>query len=233
MRRRRTIGQRGERGVTLVEYVLFASGFLLVAVSGVSALNGTARSYFQQSASRIGQPVNRLQYNADGYRIQQASTTTITAPPATTTTAAPTTTRATTTTTTTRPTTTLPPTTTTTIPPTTTTIPPTTTTTIAKKVSTTLVNGSTNTGSTWTFKVTITVSAIGGANVNGLTVTGDGKYAGVTAATLSCVTNASGVCTITYPNVPDYYSPIVFDITSVSGTAPWTGATKSITITAP
>ena len=91
-------------------------------------------------------------------------------------------------------------------------------------------NGSTNTGSTWTFKLTITVTPIGGAVVNNLTVTGDGKYNGYVAATLSCVTNSSGVCTITYTGVPDSYNVIVFDITSVSGAAPWTGATKSITV---
>ena len=82
---------RGEHGVTIVEYVLFFGCFVLVAVSAVGGLNSGARSYFQQSSSKIGQPVNRIQYDANGARQQQASTTSITAPPATTTTAAPTT----------------------------------------------------------------------------------------------------------------------------------------------
>lgn len=88
----------------MVEYVLFAAGFVLVSITAVGGLNSTARSYFQQSSSRIGQPVNQIKYNENGTRQSQASTTSITAPPsttttttkATTTTAAPTTTKATT-----------------------------------------------------------------------------------------------------------------------------------------
>ena len=90
---------RRDRGATLVEYVLFIGGFAMVATTAVGGMNTGARSYFSQSASRIGAPVNKIVYDANGNRVQQASTTSITAPPATTTTIAPTTTRATTTTT--------------------------------------------------------------------------------------------------------------------------------------
>lgn len=95
----------------MVEYVLFAGCFVMVAITAVGGLNQAARTYFQQSSAKIGQPVNQITYGPDGSRQTQASTTTITAPPpSTTTTAAPTTTRATTTTvapTTTRATTTV------------------------------------------------------------------------------------------------------------------------------
>lgn len=235
-RRRRHTVPRSERGVTLVEYVLFVGGFVLIAITAVGGMNTTARNYFQQSSNRIGQPVNRVKYDANGNRQQQASTTSITAPPSTTTTTiAPTTTRATTTTaapTTTRATTTTAaPTTTTTTPPTTTTTTTPPTTTIPKRVSTSISNSSLDTANgTWTFRVTITVAGTGGASVNGLTVSAVGKYGGTVVGTLSCVTSSSGVCTMTYPGVPDYYSPIVFEITSVSGAAPWTGLTKTITV---
>lgn len=83
----------------MVEYVLFAGCFVMVAITAVGGLNQAARTYFQQSSAKIGQPVNQITYGPDGSRQTQASTTTITAPPpSTTTTAAPTTTRATTTT---------------------------------------------------------------------------------------------------------------------------------------
>ena len=82
----------------MVEYVLFAGCFVMVAITAVGGLNQAARTYFQQSSAKIGQPVNQITYGPDGSRQTQASTTTITAPPpSTTTTAAPTTTRATTT----------------------------------------------------------------------------------------------------------------------------------------
>lgn len=234
--------RRSERGVTLVEYVLFAGCFVLVAITAVGGLNTTARRYFQQSSSKIGQPINRIKYDENGNRQQQASTTSITAPPstttttrATTTTAAPTTTRATTTTaapTTTRATTTTAaPTTTRATTTTTTTTTAAPTTTVARRVSTAIANTSYNTsGGTWTFSVRITVSGTGGASINGLTVSANGRYNGTIVGSLSCTTNSSGVCTMTYPGVPDAYSPIVLQITSVSGTAAWTGSTSSITV---
>lgn len=227
--------RQSERGATLVEYILFLSCFVLVSVTAVGGLNSAARSYFQQSSTKIGQPVNRVQYDANGNRQQQASTTSITAPPSTTT-IAPTTTRATTTTV--APTTTAAPTTTrattTTVAPTTTratttTTPPTTT--IAKRVSTAIANTSTNSANgTWTFGVRVTVSGVGGATISGLTVSADGRYNGYVVGSLSCTTNSSGVCTMSYPGVPDSYSPIVFTISSVGGAAPWTGTTASITV---
>ncbi len=94
-----------------------------------------------------------------------------------------------------------------------------------------MTNTSTNSsGGTWTFSVRITVSGVGGATVNGLTVSANGKYNGSVVGNLSCTTNSSGVCSMTYPGVPDSYSPIVLQITGVSGSAPWTGSTNSITI---
>ena len=234
--------RRNESGATLVEYVLFVSAFVLVAISAVGGLNAGARQYFATSSSQIGQPVNRIQYDENGNRQTLASTTSITAPPATTattqatttttattTTVAPTTTKATTTvapTTTAAPTTTS--TTTTTVAPTTTTS--TTTTTIAKKVSTALVNQSTNSKKTWTLKVQVTVTGVGGAAVNGLTVSAIATVNGYGVGSTGCVTNGSGVCVVTYTGVPDSYSPIVFEITDVSGSATWTGSTKSITV---
>ena len=91
MARSRRGAHRGhsERGPTLVEYVLFMGGFVLIAVTAVGGMNSGARSYFQQSSSRIGQPINRVAYDENGNRVQQASTTSITAPPSTATTAAP------------------------------------------------------------------------------------------------------------------------------------------------
>jgi len=235
--------RRNESGATLVEYVLFVSAFVLVAITAVGGLNAGARQYFATSSSQIGQPVNRIQYDENGNRQTLASTTSITAPPATTaTTQATTTTAATTTTvaptTTKATTTTVAPTTTkattTTVAPTTTkattTTTSTTTTTIPKKVSTALVNQSTNSKKTWTLKVQFTVTGTGGASVNGLTVSVIATLNGYTVGSTGCTTNSSGVCVVTYTDVPDSYSPIVIEITDVSGAADWTGSTKSITI---
>jgi cytoskeletal protein RodZ len=218
---------RGEHGVTIVEYVLFFGCFVLVAVSAVGGLNSGARSYFQQSSSKIGQPVNRIQYDANGARQQQASTTSITAPPATTTTAAPTTAPTTTTTTTT---TTIPPTTTTTT--TTTTIPPTTTTTtttVAQSLSSALSDRSTNaTSNRWNAIVRVQLSATGGATTTGITITASFLEAGGSTTTRSCVTASNGRCDMSWNNRSDNRAWVQVAITGVSGGAPWTGSANYI-----
>lgn len=220
----RRTGPRPERGVTLVEYALFLGGFVLVAVTAVGGLNGSARTYFHQAGSRIGEPANRIVYDENGNRQQQASTTTITAPPST---APPTTTTppATTTPTTTTPPTTQAP---------TTTLPAPTTTAAPRRVSTSISNTSYSTGhNTWTFRVTITVTGTGGASVNNLDVSAVSRFWGFPIASLGCTTSWNGTCTITYPGVSSFYSPITFEISGVSGSAQWTGSTRSITIYAP
>jgi hypothetical protein len=66
--------------------------------------------------------------------------------------------------------------------------------------------------------------------VSNLDIDAVGKYQGNVVGYLDCTTNSSGSCTITYPSVPDSYSPIVFEITAISGTATWTGTTRTLTI---
>ena len=191
---------RGEHGVTIVEYVLFFGCFVLVAVSAVGGLNSGARSYFQQSSSKIGQPVNRIQYDANGARQQQASTTSITAPPSTSTT-----------------------TTTTTIPPTT------TTTTVAQSLSSALSDRSTNaTSNRWNAIVRVQLSATGGATTTGITITASFLEAGGSTTTRSCVTASNGRCDMSWNNRSDNRAWVQVAITGVSGGAPWTGSANYI-----
>ena len=50
--------RRAERGATLVEYALFVCLFSLVAIGAVDGMNRAARAYFEDSSSRISQPIN-------------------------------------------------------------------------------------------------------------------------------------------------------------------------------
>lgn len=236
VRARLATNGRRDRGATLVEYTLFASVFVLVAVSAVGAMHRGTRQYFADASSRVGKPINPIVYDENGRRQGLASTTSITAAPATTTTEAPTTTAAPTTTTTTtiKPTTTVPPTTAapttaapTTAAPTTTRAP---TTTAAAQVSTSLEDLSySQNRNKWVPSVDVYVTSSSGAAVSGITVTG--TISG-SSGTFSCTTNGYGYCWIDGNLLDMSRSSVTFTVTSVTG-APWTGSQSSVVLRQP
>lgn len=208
---------RREHGATLVEYVLFVSLFVLVAIGAVGAMNSGARSYFASSSSQIGRPVNHDRdagtpsttysggggQNPGGTNPTTSTTavrpTTTTTPP--TTTAAPTTTRATTTTT----------------PPTTT-----TTTTIPRKVSVTLTATNTNSSGTRRSTFNVQLTAAGGASINGVTVRVSLFYGSANQGYAECTTNSSGACSWGPYRITN--NPATWRVTDVDSSF-WDGAT--------
>jgi len=72
----------------------------------------------------------------------------------------------------------------------------------------------------WNATVTITVHNASEAPVAGITVTG--SWSGGTTGTASCITNASGQCSVTSPNMNSKKTSVTLTVTSLSGGSGYT-----------